>query len=311
MAALLTLCAAVGLVGVPQVLDRLDQPIRNTRLTTVSFLAGGLIFEMSLALVAAPNVLRALNLGRFAAICDRMLVHLGAVLPPVWGWLALVLLVGSLTAASLALVSSVRFQRKLRRSLFHVPDFTHRGLRHVLVDSSLPIAFGLGGSNGPVVLSTGLLQRLDELEIDVVLAHEAAHIRNRHPAFLLAVHVMERAALGLPWVERSAASARLAMERMADERAVMHDPPRRRAAAQALLKMAEVDVGVLPAMSAVDTVARRVGALVQPPSQDQGWRRWVGATLVGTPLVVAAIGMSVWASHGHASLAAAGICPTL
>lgn len=53
-----------------------------------------------------------------------------------------------------------------------------------VVDSDTPNCFSVGGSDPMVVLSDGLLERLDDDELDAVLAHELAHVLNRDATVL-------------------------------------------------------------------------------------------------------------------------------
>lgn len=56
---------------------------------------------------------------------------------------------------------------------YPVPDFQ-------VIHNKTPNAFALDGPTGAtVVVTTGLLERLDEDELEAVLAHEIAHLRNR------------------------------------------------------------------------------------------------------------------------------------
>lgn len=58
--------------------------------------------------------------------------------------------------------------------------------RVAIVDTSLPNAFATGRSpNAAVVaVTTGLLERLDQSEVEAVLAHELSHVRNRDVAVM-------------------------------------------------------------------------------------------------------------------------------
>lgn len=54
-----------------------------------------------------------------------------------------------------------------------------------VIDTELPNAFAVGtAGSGTVVVSTGLLEELDDDELEAVLAHELAHIRNRDASLM-------------------------------------------------------------------------------------------------------------------------------
>ncbi|TQL68884.1 Zn-dependent protease with chaperone function [Nocardioides albertanoniae] len=73
--------------------------------------------------------------------------------------------------------------RRERRARVAVLDVLGRSdiVPGVLVlDHEAPYAFCIGGKRHRVVVTSGLLATLDKREIDAVLAHEAAHLRQRH-----------------------------------------------------------------------------------------------------------------------------------
>lgn len=78
-------------------------------------------------------------------------------------------------------------------------------------------AFALPGSQSGVVVSQGLINSLTSDELAVVLAHENAHVENRHDRWIL---VGQMCAAVNPFMRHSLASLRFALERWADEAAV-------------------------------------------------------------------------------------------
>ena len=55
----------------------------------------------------------------------------------------------------------------------------------LVVDHEAPYAFCIGGRRHRIVLTSGLLDTLGPVELDAVLAHERAHLRQRHHATLV------------------------------------------------------------------------------------------------------------------------------
>jgi heat shock protein HtpX len=119
----------------------------------------------------------------------------------------------SARAATLASVDTVSvadadrsdLRERLDR-LAHLADTTTPRL--VVADSDAPNSFSVGGSDPVVVLSEGLIDRLDEDELDAVLAHELAHLRNRDATVLtlagfLPTLVSDEPVAGLPGWLRS------------------------------------------------------------------------------------------------------------
>lgn len=103
-----------------------------------------------------------------------------------------------------------------------------------------PTAYCVPGSGHRVVLTLGALQALDETQLSAVLAHERAHLRQRHDLVLEFFTVLHTA---VPTAVRSAAGlheVKLLIELLADHFAVK--AAGRRPLGTALLALAETDV---------------------------------------------------------------------
>ena len=87
-----------------------------------------------------------------------------------------------------------------------------------------PVAYAVPGSPGHVVVSSGMLNRLQPDEQQVLLAHEHAHLRHRHHHYPRAVDL---AAAAVPVLVPMRAQVRFATERWADEDAVSEVGDRR------------------------------------------------------------------------------------
>lgn len=161
--------------------------------------------------------------------------------------------------ALLVLVAgAVRTTRLVRR---------HRTLRcdgahdvHVL-HSHKPYAVTLPGKSGQIVISTALIDLLDESERCVVLAHERAHFRHRHDRYLL---VAELAAAVLPPMRALSRRLTYSIERWADEVAARACGDRE-LVALTLGKVAVQTNAPLVAGFAGLGVAARMQALLAPP----------------------------------------------
>ena len=86
----------------------------------------------------------------------------------------------------------------------------------VIVHGTAPEAYALPGLPGRVVVSTGMLDALDEPDRDVLLAHEQAHLAAHHYVFVAAAHL---AAAANPLLRPFSTAVGYAVERWADERA--------------------------------------------------------------------------------------------
>ena len=217
---------------------------------------------------------------------------------PWWSWLALGLalavllrLVGVLAASTLR---TVRTRRRHR----HVLDLVAgrnpllRGT-HV-VDHEVPVAYCLPGvrpGGARVVVSRGVLTALDDRELQAVLAHERAHLAQRHDLVVLPF-----VALGttFPWLAPVRCAERqvaLLIEVLADRRAAGHHDAR--VLARALTKVAGglPPVGSLGAGAAGGDVLRRVDRLLHPPPPLSAGRTalvWLSSGLV---LLVPVLGL--------------------
>ncbi|GAA4596024.1 M56 family metallopeptidase [Planotetraspora phitsanulokensis] len=138
-----------------------------------------------------------------------------------------------------------------------------------------------------VVISDGTLSLLSPDELDAVLAHEAAHVRERHDLVLLPFAALRRA---LPWsavVRDAHASVSLLIEMAADDRALRHCYPK--PLATALLRFGSASSlptpqGALGA-SAVSNVMARVNRLVNPAVELPAHTRYL--ILFGSALLTA------------------------
>ncbi len=312
MAAVVTLMGALALLQVPVVLDRFERhlPARwMVRLGVSSLITGSVLSHLGLLLIALPTLLRAMNLRQFAGVCDRLLLHMGLAVPPFIGWVSSGLLLWSSLMWVRGSVKAVRADRSLREGVDRLTATEWRDYPVYILESPVATAFGLGGRVESIIVTTGLMDRLDPVEREVVLAHEAAHVRFRDPALLRSLRAMELAAPRWLMLGASVGCVRLAVERAADEVASGRVPERRSAAISALLKATGVESPPTPAMSSVETIARRIRALTGPATPQRRFPVATAAIFVTALLVVAVGGVLSWFSHGHAALALAGWCP--
>lgn len=89
----------------------------------------------------------------------------------------------------------------------------------------VPLAYCLPGLNGSLtVLSQGLIDQLSEPEVSAVVAHERAHLRQRHDLLRLAFESWHRAIAWLPTTATARQSVAQLTEMLADDAALRsHD----------------------------------------------------------------------------------------
>lgn len=246
-------------------LGRALPPATAVRLLTAAVLTVSLATGFVLAvagfevLAQVPPVAR---LGHWSAA----VVHSGALLPAAAGTLA------GLTVAAL-LTAAVRRAAVAARDLV-LAAMVCRRLRPlvdglVVVEDGTPDAYALPGIRGRVVVSTAMLRALPADERRVLLAHEAAHLRGHHHAY---VQVAELAAAANPLLRPASRAIGLGVERWADEVAAAEVGDRQlaaRALARAGLARAtarRAGVAHAAALGAVDgQIVERARALLAAP----------------------------------------------
>lgn len=183
-----------------------------------------------------------------------------------------------------------------------------RGSRHalpasagelVVVPSEDATAFAVPGRPGHIVVSSGMLRRLDDEERRVLFAHERAHLRFGHHRYL---HVVDVAARLVPVLRPLRTRVRFATERWADEAAAKAVGDRR-VVARAICRAALPASGVAMAMADLGVPAR-VEALLAG-QEPRGSRALVLASTLLALIVVAL--SSTWQLH-HVAAFAAHVC---
>ncbi|MEV8639216.1 M56 family metallopeptidase [Streptosporangium sp. NPDC051023] len=186
------------------------------------------------------------------------------ILALIAGLTALTILVVVLLAAG-AQTFRARHRHRTLLALIAREDPEVPGVR--VVDHPGPAAYCVPGLRSQVVVSAGTLKLLSPAELAAVLAHEAAHVRERHDLVLLPFAALRRA---LPWsrvVGKVQSEVSLLVEMAADDVARRNCSPRR--LATALLRFGTAGAAPTPqgAMGVSDScsaVMARVERLVSP-----------------------------------------------
>jgi len=236
---LLLLAAALALIYFPAIartLGRRLSPREWARMTTLALVTGAIGLQVFLLALAAPSILRAGGARDLARVCDRFLGHIPHATPPT-GWAAAALVLVSGAGAAFGF-------RRVRRDLAALEVEPHLGLHLqmegydlVILPIEAPIAYSREATPAQVVISTGMLQALSDQQLQLVLAHEVAHLTEGHERTLRLLAVI-RASLGwMPGVRASIEATRLALERVADETAAGSSFEKRRHLAAALQRI--------------------------------------------------------------------------
>lgn len=140
----------------------------------------------------------------------------------------------------------------------------------LVVDHDLPVAYCLPGLRPRVVMSRGVLTSLGEDEVRAVLAHERAHVAQRHDLVVLPFVALGATFPWLPAVRCAQEQVALLVEMLADDRAARHHDGR--VLAQALWKVgrAQAPAGGLGVGGSggpgTSGVLVRAGRLLHPPA---------------------------------------------
>jgi len=207
--------------------------------------------------------------GRQATPGSRRLLAgiLGLRLLALVAGLVLLLLLCWVTVAAFAAVLRARRRQRLLLSLLAHGDPKVPGA--LVVDHPAATAYCVPGLRSRIVISAGALDLLDQAELAAVLAHERAHLRERHDLVLLPFTALLRAFAWSAVAREAHAAVALLVEMLADDRALRHRPARE--LATALLRVgaaggAHAPAGALAAAAGgVDgQVAARVSRLLRP-----------------------------------------------
>jgi len=176
------------------------------------------------ALAVAARVLRdkAFWPGAADPLADLRLVSVAA------GLVLFALLCWVLVAAFAAVLRARRRHRDLLTLLAHGDPKVPGAL---VVDYPAAAAYCVPGLRSRIVISAGALKLLDQAELAAVLAHERAHLRERHDLVLLPFNALLRAFRWSAVARRAEGAVALLVEMLADDHALRHRPARELATA--------------------------------------------------------------------------------
>lgn len=188
---------------VPVMLSRASWPMRTPVMALLLWqaigLAGGLSMIGALALAGystAPDH-PWLALIPAAAFTVYLLAHLGV---------------------TIVQVTRQRHRHLALLELLTSPHPTRARTR--VIDDAVPVAYCLpNGARSVTVLSQGLLDRLDPDELVAVIAHERAHVEQRHDLLLLAFRAWRSALPWFPIAARAEVEVAALVEMLADDHA--------------------------------------------------------------------------------------------
>lgn len=282
-ALLVTLLASAGFGFAGPRLSRRLPPAMATWLMSAGGLLAAVASTTGLALVAFRVLAQTQPLTVRGHWSDQVLSERDPVTAPV-AVAAVIALTVVLVLAAAAVVSRGRATVAAYRLAADVG-----GGELCVLDAPEACALAVPGRRGRIMVTSGLLRRLDSGQRRALLTHERAHLRHRHHLHQSATAVA--AALN-PLLGPLRAGVRRSCERWADEEAATVSS--RSTVAQALLR-AGMDAGrAAPAAvlaAAAGDVVQRVAALDQPAPRMRVVRAAVLVWLLAAAVVAVAYGM--------------------
>ncbi|MEU9020157.1 M56 family metallopeptidase [Actinomadura sp. NPDC048394] len=194
---------------------------------------------------------------------------------------------------------AVRRRRRHREMLRLVAREDGRHADVLVLDHPVPVAYSLPARRRPIVVSTGAQEALTDAELGAVLAHERAHLRQRHHALLLMLDLVHALLPWLPTVRRAKARLPLLLEMAADDAAASVYGRRTLVDALCRLSAAPGAAGALGAAgesgpaALVERVLRlETSAPVRPRRSVRLAACAFAAVAVATPLLVGAVAIA-------------------
>lgn len=308
MTSLITVAAIVLLVlpGLPVPLGSMP-PSERARISLLAIRAGFGALRLGLLLGATPTLLRAVGVEHLAARCHEVL---GSVAPggTVTGWASAVAFAAVTLKTRAVRAAAAAAQRQARVEPWLGAHRQVGDVDVVVLPTEETLAYAVPGVPPQVVVTAGLQAVLTEAELDAVIAHERSHIDHDHHRAIARLTIVADVMGWFPGVRRSAACARLAIERWADEDASAAS--NRAVVRGALLKTTAALVGPVPAFTGTSSVPDRLRALGEPaPDRRASSYAMLMAPVVSLTIAVAALSTRSAAFAYHSALGLAGYCP--
>ncbi len=294
VAALLLVYAVVMAAASSRWLPRASWPLRAPRTgiaawqaavlsVATSTVAAGLVLAVPcIRLSADPAVLRAC----LSLIREQYATPQGAAGGIAGGMLALGVL-GRITWSTAMVAVDARRRRASHDDALALiaRPAPISGVR--IIDDDQPAVYCVPGRRR-IVLTTGALRRLDSRQLDAVLAHERAHLSERHHLVLTFAAALRGAFPAIRVFAVAAGQVSHLVEVAADDAAVRRE--HRLTLAGALLAVASAGVPAGALGAGGTTVAQRIQRLIDPPPPPSRTRRAVtsAATITASALIFAA-----------------------
>jgi len=215
---------------------------------------------------------------------------------PTW-YVLNTLLLGGMLAATFVVVRRYRRTLAQRRRHCEALQFVVRASDEqddlCVLDHPVPVVYCVPSRARPIVASSGALDQLDDIQLQAVLAHERAHLRQRHHVLLTVVDALAAALAWLPAFRAARRTLPLLLEMTADEIAARSWG--REAVATALRKLTvrpSPAGGLAAGATDGSQLDQRLARLETTPAADEAHVNrltWItAATSVAVPVLISA-----------------------
>jgi Zn-dependent protease with chaperone function len=294
MAAALLLLAAAAPVAGALGLSRAAWPQRAPRAGIAAWLASSLSVVVSVVLAGLVLAIPCIRLCTDPAMVRACLSLLNAqyaspagAVTGVAGGLLAAAVAGRVAWAYALVLAAARRRRSAHDDVLAVIARPGPAADVRIIDGDRPAVYCLPGRRR-IVLTTGALSRLDDRELDAVLAHERAHLSGRHHIVLALAVALQRAFPSVRFFGVAARQVAYLVEIAADDAAVRRAP--RLTVASALLAVATAGVPAGALGAGGSAAARRIQRLINPPPQlSRAGRAVTYAALTATAAPAAAV----------------------
>ena len=295
-AVLLAYAVCVGTLG-SRMLGRARWTSRAPLLAILTYLAAGWSLVAALGLAGLTLAVHATALGGgLSHLIGACVLRLRALYATPGGAAVagLGLILAGTVLARTALIAITHLRATGRQASRHAQTARLVGrpepsLGAVLVDHPQPHAYCVAGRNPTVVLTTGALEALDPAQLDVVLAHERAHLAGHHHVLLALARIARQVLPFMPLMRDADAQVARLVEMHADDAATRARDPGTLAAALVVLATAASPAPALAA--AVTDTVQRIHRMLGPAEPLGRARRQLlrgtAAALALTPVLLA------------------------
>jgi hypothetical protein len=186
------------------------RPVERTRFNALTMTSGIGLVLVALLLCAIPLV-AAVGGG---TLIDRHFFPGGATV----GWLSGIAAGVLLSAIVMAMRRAWTIESRLRVEAGIGAHHDGGPFELVILETHEPLAYAIGGRNPQIVLTTGLMSRLTDAEVEAVVEHEAAHISLSHRSHLILIGMLRPLASFVSPVRSLIDAALISLESAADSK---------------------------------------------------------------------------------------------